>query len=103
MKDRQREGPQPTLHDHVAHLADRGEPERLLDVVLGQHHGGAEDGGEHADDERDVQGCRARSVLRSEAVDQEATRVDDAGMQQRMDGGRSVERARKPDVKRKLC
>ncbi len=48
MKHRQRKGAQPAFHNHVAHLADGREAERFLDVVLRQHHRGAQDGRERA-------------------------------------------------------
>ncbi len=51
MEHRQGKGAEAAFHDHVAHLPDRGKPERLLDVVLRQHHGGAQDGGERPDHE----------------------------------------------------
>ena len=47
-------GAQAAFHDHVAHLPDGRKAQRFLDVVLSQHHGGAEDGRQHADDEDHV-------------------------------------------------
>jgi hypothetical protein len=57
MEDSEREGAQSAFHNHVPHLPDRRETQRLLDVVLGQHHRRAEDRREGPDRERDVQGC----------------------------------------------
>ena len=74
MEDGEGKRAQATFHDHVTHLADRGEAERFLDVVLRQHHGGAENRGQRADDEGDVQGRRAEAEQRREAVDQESRR-----------------------------
>ena len=54
MKDGEGKGAQAAFHDHVAHLPDGRKAQRFLDVVLSQHHGGAEDGRQHADDEDHV-------------------------------------------------
>ena len=78
----EREGSQAAFHDHVAHLADRRKAEHVLDVVLRQHHGGAEDGRERADHESNVQRGRAQPEERSESVDEKAQGIDDARVQQ---------------------
>ncbi len=82
MEHRQRKRAQAAFHDHVAHLADGGKPECFLDVVLREHHAGAENRGERADDEGHMQGRRAQTEERSQAIDQKPAGIDDARMQQ---------------------
>ena len=60
MEDGEGERSEAAFHDHVPHLADRREPEHVLDVVLGQHHGGAEHGRQRSNEEGHVQRRRTQ-------------------------------------------
>src|SRR4029078_9644297 len=93
MKHRQREGAQATLYDHIAHLADRREPQGLLDVVLGQHHRRTEDSRQRSNDKSQVQRRRTQCEQRRNPVNQESSGVDERELQERVAGGRSEERA----------
>src|SRR5262249_61552146 len=81
MEDCERKSAQSTFHDHVTHLADCGETERFLDVVLRQHHAGTEDGCQGADGEGDVEGRRAQPEERRQPVDQKPAGIDDSAME----------------------
>ena len=102
MEHRHREGADPALHDHEAHLADRGVDEGLLDVVLNQHRGGADDRGDQTDHEHHVQGRGAERVERCEAREQETAAVDDPRVEQAADRRRREERVGQPQVQREL-
>ena len=91
VKDRQREGPEPALHDHIAHLSDGGVAQGLLDVVLHQHHTCADDRRDQADGEHDVKRRGAEGIQRSQPIEQKTACIDDACMQQRMDWSGRVE------------
>ncbi|MCG3776680.1 MAG: hypothetical protein JW395_3540 [Nitrospira sp.] len=102
MEDGQREGAQSAFHDHVTHLADRREAERVLDVVLDQHHGRAEDRCERPDHQSNMQRGRAHTEERGQAIDEKPAGIDDPGVQQRRRRGRRIEIAREPDEHGKL-
>ena len=91
MKNRQRIGAQPALHDHEAHLANGGVAQSFFDVVLGEHHGGAQNRCQETDGKNHVESGRAKIVERRQAGQKKAPGVDDARMQQGMHGGRRVE------------
>lgn len=102
VEDGEGEAPQPALHDHVAHLPDRGVGQCLFNVVLRQHHRRPEERGHRADHQGDMERDGAEAVERGEPVHEEAAGVDDPGVQQGGHRRRGVEVSGQPGVHREL-
>jgi hypothetical protein len=102
MEDRQREGPDTALHDHETHLAHGGVAEGLLDVVLTQHQDRTDHRGDQADNQHHMQDTIGVDIQGRKAIDQEAARIDDAGMHQGRHRRRTLHGVRQPGVQQEL-
>ena len=94
--------PQTAFHDHVSHLSDGRISQGFLDIVLGQHQAGPQDGCQKAHGKDRVKCRRSVPVKGGEPVQQKTAGVDDSRMKKGMDRGRGIEGIGKPDVEGKL-
>ncbi len=102
VEQRQPPGAEAALDHHEAHLRDGREGERAFHAGLGEHDDGAEDRGQRADHREQMQRAGRGGEDRGEPQDQEAARVDDAGVHEGGDRRGRVHRVRQPAVEGKL-